>query len=148
MFFCPAELFQGRGMRISASGIRCVHFKKPERSAEKVERTVPSGLWSWLLTTIAEPGRRYFLSDAFEEKRHQLEAEKYDGADPEEPDEYRAGNVFWVPKEARWSYLQAQAKQRSIGKTIDEAIVPGYQEHFRDQKGNVIGIKKNDPSAL
>ena len=89
-----------------------------------------------------------YISDAFEEKRHQLEAEKDLGADPEEPDEYRADNVFWVPKEARWSYLQAQAKQRSIGKTIDEAIIPGYQAHFRDQKGNVIGIKKNDPSAL
>jgi len=50
-------------------------------------------------------------------------------------------------KEASWSYLQAQAKQPSIGKTIDEAIIAGYQAHFRDQKGNVIGIKENDPSA-
>jgi hypothetical protein len=50
-------------------------------------------------------------------------------------------------KEARWSYLQAQAKQPSKGKTIDEAIIAGYQAHFRDEKRNVIGIKENDPSA-
>jgi nitric oxide synthase oxygenase domain/subunit len=61
MFFCPAKLFQGIGMRLSASGIRCVHFKKPERIAEKVARKVQSGLWSWLLTTIAEPRRMYFF---------------------------------------------------------------------------------------
>jgi type I restriction enzyme M protein len=30
--------------------------------------------------------------------------------------------VFWVPKEARWSHLQANAKQPSIGKLIDEAM--------------------------
>jgi type I restriction enzyme M protein len=64
-----------------------------------------------------------YISDAFEEKHAQLEAEKSQGADPEEPDEYRADNVFWVPKEARWSHLQAQAKQPSIGKTIDEAMI-------------------------
>ena len=91
---------------------------------------------------------RYDIKSKDIDQRHWHEKEKDRGADPEEPDEYRADNVFWVPKEARWSYLQAQAKQRSIGKTIDEAIFPGYQEHFRDQKGNVIGIKKNDPSAL
>jgi type I restriction enzyme M protein len=30
--------------------------------------------------------------------------------------------MFWVPKEARWSHLQANAKQPSIGKLIDEAM--------------------------
>jgi len=64
-----------------------------------------------------------YISDAFEEKRLQLEAEKEQGADPEEPDEYRADNVFLMPKEARWSYLQAQAKQPTIGKTVDEAMI-------------------------
>jgi nitric oxide synthase oxygenase domain/subunit len=61
MFFCPAKLFQGRGMRLSALGIRCVHFKKPERIAEQVARKVPSGLWSWLLISLSEPGRMYFF---------------------------------------------------------------------------------------
>src|SRR5260370_1953183 len=46
-----------------------------------------------------------------------------DAAAGEDPDElYLAENVFWVPKEARWSHLQANAKQPSIGKLIDEAM--------------------------
>jgi type I restriction enzyme M protein len=61
------------------------------------------------------------ISDSFEAKRAQLLADYPDGA--EDPDEYSAENVFWVPKEARWSYLQANAKQPSIGKFIDEAMI-------------------------
>ena len=63
-----------------------------------------------------------YISDAFEEQRAQLEADRTQGADPEDPDEYRAVNIFWVPKEARWSKLKSEAKQPTIGKTIDDAI--------------------------
>ena len=45
-----------------------------------------------------------YISDAFEEVHAELEAERDEGADPEDRDEYRAENVFWVPKEARWPY--------------------------------------------
>ncbi|HQN37764.1 MAG TPA: class I SAM-dependent DNA methyltransferase [Caldisericia bacterium] len=62
-----------------------------------------------------------YISDAFEE--HYLQLINEDGADPEDPDEYRAKNVFWVPKEARWSNLQANAKQPGIGKMVDEAMI-------------------------
>ncbi|MDH2345525.1 class I SAM-dependent DNA methyltransferase [Bradyrhizobium sp. SSUT77] len=61
------------------------------------------------------------ISDSFEAKRAQLLTDYPDGA--EDPDEYSAENVFWVPKEARWSHLQANAKQPSIGKMIDEAMI-------------------------
>jgi type I restriction enzyme M protein len=61
------------------------------------------------------------ISDSFEAKRAELLANYPDGA--EDPDEYAAENVFWVPKEARWSHLQANAKQPSIGKMIDEAMI-------------------------
>lgn len=66
-----------------------------------------------------------YISDSFEEMRAKLLAGEgdYAGADPEDADEYRAENVFWVPKEARWSHLQANAKQPTIGKTIDDAMV-------------------------
>ena len=66
-----------------------------------------------------------YISDTFEEHRAKLLAGKgdYKGADPEDPDEYKAENVFWVPKEARWSHLQASAKQSTIGKTVDDAMV-------------------------
>ena len=54
-----------------------------------------------------------YISDTFEEHRAKLVAGKgdYEGANPEDPDEYKAENVFWVPKEGRWSHLQASAKQ-------------------------------------
>ena len=44
-----------------------------------------------------------YISDAFEEQHARLQAEKKSGADPEDPDEYRAVHIFWVPKEARWA---------------------------------------------
>jgi len=64
-----------------------------------------------------------YISDAFEERRAALVAEKSKGADPEDPDEYRGENVFWVPKEARWTFLQGKAKQPTIGKLLDDAMV-------------------------
>ena len=64
-----------------------------------------------------------YISDAFEEQHAKLEAERTQGADPEDPDEYRAVNIFWVPKESRWSYLNANAKQSTIGKIIDDAML-------------------------
>jgi type I restriction enzyme M protein len=51
------------------------------------------------------------------------------GVDPEDRDEYLAENVFWVPREARWSYLQASAKQPEIGKLIDDAMVAIEREN-------------------
>ncbi len=66
-----------------------------------------------------------YISDAFEEMRAKLITGKgeYEGSDPEDADEYRAENVFWVPKEARWSHLMASAKLPTIGKVIDDAMV-------------------------
>ena len=64
-----------------------------------------------------------YISDAFEEKHSALLAEKSKGADPEDTDEYRAENIFWVPKEARWQYLKGKAKQPSIGKLVDDAML-------------------------
>ena len=62
-----------------------------------------------------------YISDAFEAKRAYLLTKET--ADPEDPDEYLAENVFWVPKAARWSHLQARAKQPTIGKDIDDAML-------------------------
>ena len=64
-----------------------------------------------------------YISDVFEEQRAKLEADRTQGADPEDPDEYRAANIFWVPKEARWSILKSEAKQPTIGKVIDDAML-------------------------
>ena len=65
-----------------------------------------------------------YISDAFGEARARLEADSHQtGADPDDPDEYRADNIFWVPPEARWQHLQAQAIQPNIGQTVDAAMV-------------------------
>jgi type I restriction enzyme M protein len=83
-----------------------------------------------------------YISDAFEERHGFLEAA---AADPkseqyvkepkaryevaEDRDEYTAENIFWVPKEARWEFLQAKAKQPSIGKIIDDAMAAIEREN-------------------
>jgi type I restriction enzyme M protein len=72
-----------------------------------------------------------YISDAFEETHAHLKAAGPLEADPEDQDEYRAQNVFWVPPEARWTHLQAQAKQATIGELVDAAMV---------------GIERDNPS--
>ena len=72
------------------------------------------------------------ISIAFEAKRAALLAE--DAKAAEDPDEYLADNVFWVPKEARWTHLQANAKQPTIGKLIDEAMA-AIEAHNAGLKG-------------
>jgi len=64
-----------------------------------------------------------YISDAFEKQHSKLEGEKDSGADPEDPDEYRAVNIFWVPPEARWSNLRNRAKDPMIGKIVDDAML-------------------------
>jgi type I restriction enzyme M protein len=65
-----------------------------------------------------------YISDAFEDLYEKLKSgvEKYANADPEDRDEYKAENVFFVPPEARWSYLKSNAKNPEIGKIIDGAM--------------------------
>jgi type I restriction enzyme M protein len=63
-----------------------------------------------------------YISDAFEAKHAELDGQRKQGADPEDPDEYRAVNIFWVPSEARWAYLKSQAPQPSIGRLVDDAM--------------------------
>jgi len=70
-----------------------------------------------------------YISDAFEERHHALLSEQEKGIDPEDPDEYRAENIFWVPKESRWSALQAKAKSPEIGRAVDEAMMAIEREN-------------------
>ena len=76
-----------------------------------------------------------YISDAFEERRKHLETQVAEPSSEyyvkeeqarygvvEDRDEYTSENIFWVPKDARWSYLQANAKQPTIGKLIDDAM--------------------------
>ena len=61
-----------------------------------------------------------YISDAFQEQYDSIAAIPH--ADPEDRDEYTAENIFWVPKEARWSFLRDNARQSTIGKFIDDAM--------------------------
>ena len=71
-----------------------------------------------------------YISDAFEEARANLEASRHEtGADPDDPDEYQAEGIFWVPPEARWQQIQTQAPQPNIGQTIDGAMVAIEQDN-------------------
>jgi len=63
-----------------------------------------------------------YISDAFEEHHAKLVAEQAKNADPEDPEEYRANNIFWVPPEARWAHLKAHARQPTIGRLVDDAM--------------------------
>lgn len=61
-----------------------------------------------------------YISDAFEEKHAELSQDDY--SDAEDPDEYLAENIFWVPPEARWTYIEKNAKKPEIGKIVDDAM--------------------------
>ena len=62
------------------------------------------------------------ISDSFETRHAELLASEYPW-EAEDADVYRGDNIFWVPTEARWSHLQASAKQPTIGKIIDDAML-------------------------
>ena len=71
-----------------------------------------------------------YISDAFQHKYDELAATaETEYTDPEDRDEYLADNIFWVPPEARWEQIQAQAPQPVIGKVIDEAMTAIEREN-------------------
>lgn len=115
-----------------------------------------------------------YISDAFEELHGMLKAystfdgvseegltedeakelrklqEKYAGADPEDKDEYKAENVFFVPAQARWSFLLANAKQTTIGKSVDDAM-DAIEKENPNLKGvlpKVYARQNLDPTSL
>ncbi|HAM34747.1 MAG TPA: N-6 DNA methylase [Elusimicrobia bacterium] len=103
-----------------------------------------------------------YISDAFEARRSYLSQEVAKTGSPmfvkepgareqiiEDPDEYAAENVFWVPEKARWSFLQARAKQPTIGKLVDDAMVAVEQKNpslkgilFKDYANSALDKQK------
>ena len=72
-----------------------------------------------------------YISDAFKEVYEELKNDPE--SDPEDIDEYKARNVFWVPQEARWDSLQKEAKQPNIGNLLDDAMeaIEGGNHHLK-----------------
>ena len=62
-----------------------------------------------------------YISDAFEE-RHVAVLPEFGGHAAEDRDEYTAENIFWVPGEPRWAHLKAQARQSTIGLTVNQVM--------------------------
>lgn len=65
-----------------------------------------------------------YISDSFSEQRKKIMADPdyYDGLD-EDKDAYSQDNIFWVPANARWGFLQANARKPEIGRIIDDAMI-------------------------
>lgn len=93
-----------------------------------------------------------YISDSFEGMFAKLQAGEgdYAGADPEDKDEYKAENVFFVPPEARWSFLLAKAKQPDIGKFVDAAMDAIEKENpsIKGVLPKVFARQNLDPTSL
>jgi len=91
------------------------------KSADKLRKNIDAAEYKHIVMGLMF---LKYISDAFEELHEKLNAgdDEYAGADPEDKDEYKAENVFFVPPSARWSFLKTHAKQPTIGKTVDEAM--------------------------
>jgi len=119
------------------------------KSADKLRKNIDAAEYKHIVLGLIF---LKYISDAFEELYEKLKAGKgeYEGADPEDKDEYKAENVFFVPPSARWSFLQSHAKQPTIGKTVDESMDAIERENI-SLKGvlpKVYARQNLDPTSL
>ena len=89
-----------------------------------------------------------YISESFGELYDKLKADEY--SDPEDRDEYLAANTFFVPKEARWSHIHANAKLPTIGQTIDEAMqaIERENKELKNVLPQVYGKANLDKTSL
>ncbi len=120
------------------------------RAADKLRKNIDAAEYKHIVLGLIF---LKYISDAFEDLHEKLlkgEGE-YKGGDPEDRDEYRAENVFFVPEEARWSYLQSQAKSPKIGTVVDEAMDAIEKENsamLKDVLPRVYARGNLDPTNL
>lgn len=93
-----------------------------------------------------------YISDSFDDLFLKLQEGKgdFEGADPEDQDEYKAQNVFFVPQAARWSHLQANAKKPDIGTLVDAAMdaIEKDNPSLRGVLPKVYAWQNLDPTSL
>ena len=93
-----------------------------------------------------------YISDSFEEMYTKLQAGEgeYAGADPEDKDEYKGENIFFVPQQARWSFLLTSARQSDIGILVDEAmdIIEKENPMLKGVLPKVYARQNLDPASL
>lgn len=88
------------------------------KAADKLRGSMDSGEYKHVVLGLIF---MKYISDKFESKYNEL-LEEGDGFE-EDRDEYESENIFWVPKEARWSFLRDNAKDVKIGQYIDDAMI-------------------------
>ncbi len=95
--------------------------KQLRKAADKLRKNIDAAEYKHIVQGLIF---LKYISDSFEEHFAKLQAGEgeHAGADPEDKDEYKAENIFFVPSEARWTFLQAQARQPKIGTFADEAM--------------------------
>lgn len=89
------------------------------KSADKLRKNIDAAEYKHVVLGLVF---LKYISDSFLELYNSLLSQTGEGADPEDKDEYKAENIFFVPPSARWSYLQDSAKLPNIGKLTDEAM--------------------------
>jgi len=119
------------------------------KSADKLRKNIDAAEYKHVMLGLIF---LKYISDAFEELYTKLKdgEGEYAGADPEDKDEYKAENVFFVPQDARWNFLQSKAKQPTIGKTVDEAM-DAIEKENPSLKGvlpKVYARQNLDPTSL
>jgi len=119
------------------------------KSADKLRKNIDAAEYKHVMLGLIF---LKYISDAFEELYTKLKSGEgeYAGADPEDKDEYKAENVFFVPQDARWNFLQSKAKQPTIGKTVDEAM-DAIEKENPSLKGvlpKVYARQNLDPTSL
>ena len=119
------------------------------KSADKLRKNIDAAEYKHVMLGLIF---LKYISDAFEELYTKLKngEGEFAGADPEDKDEYKAENVFFVPQDARWNFLQSKAKQPTIGKTVDEAM-DAIEKENPSLKGvlpKVYARQNLDPTSL
>ncbi|MBA7578184.1 Type I restriction enzyme EcoKI M protein [subsurface metagenome] len=119
------------------------------KSADKLRKNIDAAEYKHIVLGLIF---LKYISDAFEELFDKLKKGEgeYAGADPEDKDEYKAENVFFVPEIARWSFLQSKAKLPEIGKVVDSAMdaIEKDNPSLRDVLPKVYARGNLDPTNL
>lgn len=119
------------------------------KSADKLRKNIDAAEYKHIVLGLIF---LKYISDAFEELHSKLIEGKgdYAGADPEDADEYKAENVFFVPEKSRWSYLQSRAKLPEIGKDVDNAMdaIEKANPSLKDVLPKVFARGNLDPASL
>jgi type I restriction enzyme M protein len=93
-----------------------------------------------VLATVSDPGSDFYIGDDPDDHQAALEDRDY----------YTQDNVFWVPAQARWQALRAQAKQPDIGQRVDRALVAieNENEKLRGKLDKRFGAAQLEPGRL